>query len=412
MRLESPNLHYRFYVEYFEDLDLLENLEGSDERTKRHAEAVQRDVEARNNGLWAFRPPAVDPFADLEQDPRFFDFSLYTAYPGLLMGLGNAHEVKLPEAVKLGFSLDYVTGLPWLPGSSLKGQLRSRFQVPELIAAFLDRPVDVGALEKDIFEGGDCFLGAYPVSDGTPMLAPEYITPHPDKLKNPNPISLMKIRPNVCFRFGFLLRDAPELGVSAGEKLALFQTLLEELGVGAKTNVGFGKMTREKAPDNHPGFDNAKLPLIGNTAEMYTKPAKTSPSPDTQDPRPQRRETNNAHGRKDAAAEKSRSPRSGGKGGGEDLGPCPKCGAPVQRNRRGYVNCEARCGLRLGKFYGTPLSDEQLRSLLHGECVMLPDHFDNRQKKHGKVELRLKKGGRKDPNQDWVWWPNYDWHWL
>ena len=89
MRLESPNLHYRFYVEYFEDLDLLENLEGSDERTKRRAEAVQRDVEARNNGLWAFLPPAVDPFADLEQDPRFFAFSLYTAYPGLLMGLGT-----------------------------------------------------------------------------------------------------------------------------------------------------------------------------------------------------------------------------------------------------------------------------------------------------------------------------------
>lgn len=393
MKLESPNLHYRFYVEYFEGLDLLENLEGEDKNTKVRAKEVEQELVMRNNGLWGFCPPTVNPFADLEQDPRFFDFSLYTTYPGLLMGLGNAHEVKLPEAVKLGFSLDYVTGLPWLPGSSLKGQLRSCFRQPELIAAFLcKKTVDVAALEKDIFDGGDCFLGAYPVSDGTPMLAPESITPHPDRLKNPKPISLMKIRPNVRFRFAFLLQDAPELGVSADEKLKLFQTLLEELGVGAKTNVGFGRMTTaKKIIANHPDFDNDLLPLIGDPAEAYTKHVQPSQAP-----------------------QKSPSPRSGadrGRSGGV-LGPCPKCDADVLRSKPGFGTCSDRaCGFQMGNFYGTPLSDEQLRALLRRESVVLADHFDKRKKKHGKVSLRL-DGCRQDRDRNWIWWPNYDWRWL
>lgn len=397
MRLVSPNLHYRFYVEYFEDLDPLEDLEGKEKRSKE----VEQDLEARNDGLWSFCPPAEDPFAALGEAVQ--SFVLYTAYPGLLMGLGNAHEIKLPGAVKLGFSLDYVTGLPWLPGSSLKGQLRSCFREPELIKAFLgkEEKVDVGELEKDIFDGGDCFLGAFPVSDGnTPMLAPETITPHPDKLKNPKPISLMKIRPNVPFRFAFLLHDAEKLGVSAAEKLALFRTLLEELGVGAKTNVGFGRMTAEQKPENQLGFDNEKLPLIGDPAKAYTKTDAYTKS-----------EAYAKHEPPSPAPQRSRHPDSR-KGGGEVLGPCPKCGADVLAVKPGFGKCGNRdCGFQIRTFYGSNLSDEQIRALLHRESVILENHFDRNRQKRGNVTLRI-KGCRKDMNRDWIWWPTFDWHWL
>ena len=54
-------------------------------------------------------------------------FELYTAYPGVLIGTGNPHEISMENAIKCGFSFDYVTGLPYIPGSSIKGMLRSYF---------------------------------------------------------------------------------------------------------------------------------------------------------------------------------------------------------------------------------------------------------------------------------------------
>ena len=398
MRLVSPNLHYRFYVEYFEDLDPLEDLEGKEKRSKE----VEQDLEARNDGLWSFCPPAEDPFAALGEAVQ--SFVLYTAYPGLLMGLGNAHEIKLPGAVKLGFSLDYVTGLPWLPGSSLKGQLRSCFRKKDqsyLIGEYLGKAVDVGELEKEIFDGGDCFLGAFPVCDGnTPMLAPETITPHPDKLKNPKPISLMKIRPSVPFRFAFLLHDAKELGVSAAEKLALFRTLLEELGVGAKTNVGFGRMTTEqRKTENQLKFDNEKLPLIGDPAKAYTKTDAYTKS-----------EAYTKHEPPSPAPQRSRAPESR-KGGGKVLGPCPKCDANVVSVRPGFGKCSNRdCGFQIGTYFGTSLSDEQIRALLHGESVVLENHVDKRTQQRERVSIRI-KGCQPDKKHDGIWWPFFDRQW-
>ena len=43
------------------------------------------------------------------------------------MGMGYTHELKHDDAVKCGFSFDYVSGLPCLQSSSLKGTLRNLF---------------------------------------------------------------------------------------------------------------------------------------------------------------------------------------------------------------------------------------------------------------------------------------------
>ena len=87
------------------------------------------------------------------------------------------------------------------------------------------------------------------------MLSMEYITPHKE-FQAPVPISLLKIRPNVCFKFGFLLSDGT---VSAAQKRGLFWELVMA-GVGAKTNVGFGRMVKpeERPQRNRIGYDPAR----------------------------------------------------------------------------------------------------------------------------------------------------------
>ncbi len=221
---------------------------------------------------------------------------LTTTYPGLLIGSGYAHNVKDDDALKLGFHFDYTTGLPVIPGSSVKGTLRSAFEkaavyydkegkkiekcldnkgnevkctpsnkkvkkyasqyVKELLKEITGEDWtddQIYDLEQSIFEGKedqslkdrDIFLDAFPVSvsrDG--LLGNDYITPHKEPLKNPNPIQFLKVMPGVTFRFDFMLQDYRDKNgkkLSAGKKLELFKRILLDLGIGAKTNVGYGQ---------------------------------------------------------------------------------------------------------------------------------------------------------------------------
>lgn len=54
-------------------------------------------------------------------------FTLETTYPGLIAGTGTAHEISQEGELKMGFSFDHTTGQPNIPGSSVKGLLRSPF---------------------------------------------------------------------------------------------------------------------------------------------------------------------------------------------------------------------------------------------------------------------------------------------
>lgn len=55
------------------------------------------------------------------------DLTLQTTYPGLLSGTGLSHQTGAMGESKLGFSFDPCTGVPYVPGSSVKGALRSNF---------------------------------------------------------------------------------------------------------------------------------------------------------------------------------------------------------------------------------------------------------------------------------------------
>ena len=358
MKFQSKNMHYVFHREYFDGLELL-----------RDNGAPTRTVEERNQAVFSFAFPEADLFAGLRGLDTFRSFELVTTYPGLLVGTGNPHDAKLEGAIKLGFSLDYVTGLPCIPGSSLKGMLRSRFPGKYggeektdreiLIGAYLGRDdIDAEALETEIFTGNDIFLGAFPTDWPDGMLSMEYITPHKD-FQDPMPISLLKIKPNVCLEFGFLLSDGT---IKATEKCALFRELVMESGIGAKTNVGYGRLVKPEARPkrNRIGYDPArynemnrlmKSRAAGNRAPQQGRPTQGRPAnPAPQQGRPQR----------------------------AVLGTCPNCGADIVGGNR-FPSCTGNCGFRPGRprGYRKPVTDDEYRKLLNGETVLMRGFEDN-----------------------------------
>lgn len=191
-------------------------------------------------------------------------FKLKTTYPGLIIGSGYTHGLSSEEDSKMGFYFDFTTGIPTIPGSSIKGVLRSLFgysakekykeEKREFIKEVLEKDVDVNALAEEIFEGkkGDKPLSIYKrdkfyeariTSTAGSILEDDYITPHKDPLKNPVPLKIIKVRGGTTFEFSFDLHDTEIDGVlvTANEKLKLFFQLLQFHGLGAKTNVGYGQ---------------------------------------------------------------------------------------------------------------------------------------------------------------------------
>ncbi len=78
------------------------------------------------------------------------------------------------------------------------------------------------------------------------IVVTDSITPHikdglsyeQSMLKNPNPLLFLKVLPNVEFTFHFSLT---ENRLSKEHKIKLFKYLLLTLGIGAKTNFGYGQ---------------------------------------------------------------------------------------------------------------------------------------------------------------------------
>lgn len=229
-------------------------------------------------------------------------FKLRTVYPGLVTGIGMAHETGMEGEGKLGMAFDYTSGLPYIPGSSVKGLLRSMFPIlppnkslnkvdektkklmpqkchyicciwnekirerweglrhsdPKLVPLPELEEIDVEELAKIIFEGQtedshlsiydrdiffDAQIGDYDKDKG--ILDFDYITPHKEALKNPTPIKFLKILPGVTFVFEFKLHNNKLKSgkiILANAKKLLFQEILTTVGIGAKTNVGYGQL--------------------------------------------------------------------------------------------------------------------------------------------------------------------------
>lgn len=186
-------------------------------------------------------------------------FELKTLYPGLITGVGLDHEAGVEGEFKLGVHFDYTYGMPVIYGSTVKGVLQSYFKdfasesIPEL------KGKDVDVLKNDIFEGvrkdgslkpmyeRDVFFDAVIVKANTQkkILDSDTICPHGDNLlKNPTPITFLKVAAGVTIQFRFKLVDSSsgDIVVTAKKKLDIFKEILTAVGIGAKTNVGYGQL--------------------------------------------------------------------------------------------------------------------------------------------------------------------------
>jgi CRISPR-associated protein Cmr6 len=209
------------------------------------------------------------------------NFQLFTTYPGLLVGSGYSHETKSTGDASIGFYFDYTTGLPCIPGSSVKGVLKSMFENKtditngEALANLhfiLDEIIEAGkepafwqafkaslsvekiqALKIEIFgdddnDGKDVFFDA--AIDKSKLkdikfMDSDFITVHfKNILQNPTPIQFLKVLPSIAFSFNFKLYDNyynNALVLDIKHKEILFKQILLTIGIGAKTNVGYGQ---------------------------------------------------------------------------------------------------------------------------------------------------------------------------
>jgi CRISPR-associated protein Cmr6 len=173
-------------------------------------------------------------------------FCLTTTYPGLLIGSGYNHPVIRgdgradDEGYHLGFVFDHTTGLPIIPGSSIKGLLRSIVEQKEMFEGLYGGNADQ---VMELFEdNATVFYDAYIVGthrdNHGKIFGSDYITTHHSDeemgaFMDPTPIKFLKILPEVTWQFQFEVKH--EIGVE------LFKKIILDFGLGAKTNVGYGQ---------------------------------------------------------------------------------------------------------------------------------------------------------------------------
>ena len=105
-----------------------------------------------------------------------------------------------------------------------------------------------GDSDNDMIHGNVVFFDAVIVPGsirGENIIGNDFITPHKDMLKEPEPLQFLKVLPNVTFRFSFLIKEQIHFNgtdMSNGSIMRLFKSILMDTGVGAKTNVGYGRL--------------------------------------------------------------------------------------------------------------------------------------------------------------------------
>ena len=165
--------------------------------------------------------------------------AVYVTDSRFVTGLGRSHPVEN------GFAWHPTLGTPYLPGSSIKGLVRSwaRTEVSpspdqETLSRLLGRRDQTGCV---------CFLDAVPVAPV--MLEADVMTPHyagwtetdpPGDWRSPNPIPFLTTSSGTPFLFGLV----PCCTVADEDLNAVWKWLgdaLQWAGAGAKAAVGYGR---------------------------------------------------------------------------------------------------------------------------------------------------------------------------
>ena len=271
----TPNIGWMFYKDYFNGIDF-SYVSGNKNVEVSNAEKI-----ARKN----FQIIEKSSLKKIEDDlgKKEQNIDLEVVYPGLISGVGITHEAGVEGEFKLGLHFDYTYGMPIIHGSSVKGLLRSVFpnfkkgkdKNPESKLKFLldilgsklqgkEAKNYIKRIEYEIFEGikieekeiegqkkinkriaiynRDIFFDAIIVKHDKKerIVERDTINPHDNNpLKSPNPLAFLKISSGCTVQFRFDVKNGEKL--NADDKINLFREIITTLGIGAKTNVGYGQ---------------------------------------------------------------------------------------------------------------------------------------------------------------------------
>lgn len=273
----SSNVGWLYYRDYYHDFSKYKKKVKYFyyKANKKQAEKPQRGIlqeiifkEMKNPFIFSSRLNGMlndNKFiSDNLQENGFTPLKLKTTYPGLLIGSGLSHGTPIKNDIKCGFQFDYSTGLPIIPGSSVKGVLRSAFPDKKKDKTYNSMRIDyirsllseqgIKCTDSDIFlmaenifnhekDKYDIFMDAI-ITNGPKdrFIGDDYITPHKNPYKDPNPIQFIKVLPEVEFTFFFKLAPYTLNKETKTEvnKIYLYRQILQDFGIGAKTNVGYG----------------------------------------------------------------------------------------------------------------------------------------------------------------------------
>lgn len=180
----------------------------------------------------------------------------------LAIGLGAAHPTEN------SLTLDPLLGVPYLPGSSIKGACRAwsaieaesnRIEADRVQALFGSAPPSNRSSDPESagMSGALQFMAAHPTSQ--PKLAVEIVNNHhmqyygagakarakpdwrfePLDIESPNPAYFLVVEARVPFAFHVLATDGQKKTLSQG--LEILKAALVHIGIGAKTSVGYGR---------------------------------------------------------------------------------------------------------------------------------------------------------------------------
>ena len=160
-------------------------------------------------------------------------------------GLGRVHPVEN------GFLWHPTLGVPYLPGSSVKGLLRA------WAALDPDSQPQSGTIERLLGDankaGRLCLLDAIPTK--SVKLEADIMTPHyanwseddpPGDWRSPTPIPFLTTAANTPFFFGVVPRGKHQDQDDLKVLMCWLGLALEHLGAGAKTAVGYGRFKQDE----------------------------------------------------------------------------------------------------------------------------------------------------------------------
>ena len=216
----------------------------------------------------------------------------------LLTGIGETTPTEV------GMVFDRNSGLPYIPASSVKGAVRYAYCVnfarthPEKVKNGVVDEKDVNGLvelfgsldTKNSYRGGYAFMDVY--SAETPEITIDIMNPHygkyykgesndgPVETEEPIPIKFLAVEKGAVFKFrGFFLSKHAE---SYWDQLnEAFVTALAELGLGAKTAVGYGRFEIEEGElVKSDGNPDIKEPVYESDLKKHFDEFRLRPSSD------------------------------------------------------------------------------------------------------------------------------------